>query len=198
MHEESVIEVAVGLAALLIGGAGGYAAGRGWIPWTAAGASASNGAAPADSAAVRRPAADAAAATASRDWSAAERGRPWESPRSVRDNGVESGPTAGDDKRAETERDLLIAACADLADRLRDRQQALYAALTRDLAAVGVELEAPDGKRFDADRHNAVGTAPAPEAAQDLLIAGTTGLGYRHHGVQVRVPDVIVYRWKEA
>jgi GrpE len=202
MHEVSAVELAVGLAALLIGGAGGYAAGR-WAPrgtgaagaarsgaagsgapGTAGNGAAGNGAAgtaigePADGGLASGQPPERAGAAAARDWAEAERGRPCGSP--------------------ETERDSLIAACANLADRLRDRQQALYAGLARDLAAAGVELQAPDGERFDAGLHNAVGTEPAATPAQDLLVAETTRLGYRHHGIQVRVPDVIVYRWKES
>ena len=37
MHDASAIEAAVGVAALLVGAAGGYAAGRGWIPLVDAG-----------------------------------------------------------------------------------------------------------------------------------------------------------------
>jgi hypothetical protein len=170
MHEASAMEAAVGLAALLIGGAGGYAAGRGWIPLGAG----------------RETARGVPGVTAARDWAAAEQGRPWAS--------AESVPA----DHAARERDQLIGACADLAGRLRDRQQALYSVLSRDLAAIGVELEAPDGEPFDAGRHNAVGTEPALSQEQDLLIAATTRLGYRRHEVQVRVPDVIVYRWKES
>jgi|GEM_PF-4206774 len=181
MDETGAIQAAVGLAVLLIGGAGGYAAGRGWIPLG------SGRRTPASRpAAGKTAAAGPATAAAARDWAAAERGRPW--------TPAGSGPA----EQATAERDQLIAACADLADRLRDRQQALYMALVRDLAGIGVELDAPDGACFDAGQHNAVGTEPAPGAAQDLLIAETTRLGYRHHGVQVRVPDVIVYRWKEV
>jgi hypothetical protein len=170
MHDASAIEAAVGVAALLVGAAGGYAAGRGWIPLGAG----------------RETAPGAPGAAAADDWAAAEQGRPWASD--------ESAPA----DEAARERDRLVGACADLADRLRDRQQALYTVLTRDLAAIGVELEAPDGEPFDAGRHNAVGTEPAPGKEQDLLIAQTTRLGYRHREVQVRVPDVIVYRWKES
>jgi hypothetical protein len=184
MDEASAIEVAVGLAALLIGGAGGYAAGRGWLPLGTHRKPATS------TPATSTPAAAASSTKAARDWAAAEHGRPWARAGSE----SESVP----DEQATTDRDQLIAACADLADRLRDRQQALYTVLTRDLAAIGVELHAPDGEPFDAGQHNAVGTEPAPGKAQDLLIAETTRLGYRHHGVQVRVPDVIVYRWKES
>lgn len=151
MDEASVIEVAVGLAALLIGGAGGYAAGCGWIPLGA----------------DRKTAASTSAGSVPADQAAAER-------------------------------DHLIRTCANVADRLRDRQHALYTVLARDLAVVGVELDAPDGQPFDAGQHNAVGTEPAPRREQDLLIAGTARLGCRHHGARVRVPDVIVYRWRES
>jgi hypothetical protein len=95
------------------------------------------------------------------------------------------------------ERAQLVAACADLADRLRDRQPALYAVLTRDLAGVGVRLRLADGEPFDAARHNPVGTEPTLDPAADLLVAETVRAGYLDHGSVARVPEVIVYRCRE-
>jgi hypothetical protein len=102
-----------------------------------------------------------------------------------------------DGSGATAERARLVASCADLADRLRDRQPALYAKLTRDLAAVGVTVETADGERFDAERHNPVGTEPTAEPTDDLRVATTVRVGYSDHGVVVRSPDVIVYRASE-
>jgi hypothetical protein len=100
---------------------------------------------------------------------------------------------AGDSDSA-TERAALVASCADLADRLRDRQPALYTKLSRDLAAVGVAVQLADGEPFDAGRHNAVGTERTDDPASDLRVAATVRLGYLDHGLAVRTPEVFVYR----
>lgn len=176
----------VGLAALVIGGAGGYAAGRGWGPL--------NRPRRGDGGDLAAAGADPAGSPA-QDWAHAERGRPWESAGAAQDAEVR-GTAAVD--RCERERAKLIGACADLADRLRDRQPALYAVLTRELGSIGVTMQSPDSEPFDAASHNAVGTEPATDQAQDLRVAETTRLGYLDHGAQVRVPDVIVYRWQES
>jgi len=184
---DDAVEVLVGLAALVIGGVGGYAAGRGWVP----------GSKPRDDERDDRPASTfgvgpRVAMAAAQDWGRAERGRPWESAGSVWDEQEQQ------DRRSGAERDRLVGACVDLADRLRDRQPALYAALTRDLEAIGVTVQIPDSEPFDAAAHNAVGTESATDPSQHLRVAETMRLGYLDHGVQVRVPDVIVYRWQEA
>jgi hypothetical protein len=190
---DDTIDVLVGLAALVIGGGVGFAAGRGWVPVSRS----RDEAREEEREEARalsfggRPRVSAAAA---QDWARAEQGRPWESPPFVRD---EEGEPAGD-PQSDQERDQLVGACVDLADRLRDRQPALFTALTRDLAAIGVTVQIADGEPFDAAAHNAVGTAPASDPGQHLLVAETTRLGYLDHGVQVRVPDVIVYRWQES
>jgi len=182
--------VLVGLAALVIGGVGGYAAGRGWVPLSRPRHDEQDSPPPTWSGGAPR-----AAASPTQDWARAERGRPWEPAGSAQED---DGQDAGADSRHEQERARLVGACADLADRLRDRQPALYAALTRELEAVGVTVQSPDSEAFDAASHNAVGTEPATDPGQDLRVAETTRLGYLDHGVQVRVPDVIVYRWQES
>jgi hypothetical protein len=165
---DEAIDVLVGLAALVVGGGVGFAAGRGWVPVSKR----------------RGEKSPRVAAGVEQDWARAEQGRPWES------------PPDGDGQPLQ-ERDRLVGSCVDLADRLRDRQPALYKALTRDLEAIGVTVRIADSEPFDATRHNAVGTEPASDPGQHLLVAETTRLGYLDHGVQVRVPDVIVYRWEE-
>jgi hypothetical protein len=124
------------------------------------------------------------AVAAAADWARAERGRPWNEP---------PGRSREDSQSAD-ERARLVASCADLADRLRDRQPALYTVLTRDLAAVGITVELADGELFDEGRHNPVGTEPTSDPAADLRVAATVRLGYADHGSVVRTPDVIVYR----
>jgi hypothetical protein len=99
---------------------------------------------------------------------------------------------------AQAERARLVAAYADLADRLRDHQPGLFTVVTRELQAVGVSMQLPDGELFSADRHNAVGTEKTSNPSDDLRVAATTRLGYLDHGVTVRVPDVIVFRWDGA
>jgi hypothetical protein len=99
---------------------------------------------------------------------------------------------------AQAERARLIEAYADLADRLRDHQPGLFTVVTRELQAVGVSMQLPDGELFSADRHNAVGTEKTSNPSDDLRVAATTRLGYLDHGVTIRVPDVIVFRWDGA
>jgi hypothetical protein len=105
-------------------------------------------------------------------------------------------PVAGEDLIAERAR--LVAACADLADRLRDHQPALYTVLTRNLSEVGVTMRLPDGERLDIDQHNPVGTEATTDPGQDLHVAFTIRLGYLDHGVATRTPDVTIYRYTEA
>jgi hypothetical protein len=95
---------------------------------------------------------------------------------------------------AQAERAQLVKSCADLADRLRDHQPGLFTVLSRDLQAVGVTMQLPDGEFFSTDRHNPVGIEKTTNPSEDLRVAATTRLGYLDHGVTVRVPDVIIYR----
>jgi len=104
-----------------------------------------------------------------------------------RDQSGAAGPVAA-------ERALLAEACADIADRLRDQQPALYGVLTRNLEEAGITMNSPNGEPFDARRHNPVGTEPTSDPASDLHVAATTRLGYLDHGQLIRSPDVIVYR----
>ena len=168
-----VSAILTGLAGLVVGAAGGYAA-------------------------CRRGTASARA----------HDGQPWQSAGSVpqaadfdpRQASAAAGPqkaAIAEDRGREqvrADRERLVEVCADLADRLRDRQSALYKALARDLGSVGVTVEAPDGEPFDAARHHAVGTEPTPDASRHLTIAETMRLGYTDRDTQVRPPEVIVYR----
>jgi hypothetical protein len=95
---------------------------------------------------------------------------------------------------AQAERARLVEACAELADRLRDHQPGLFTVLSRDLKAVGITMQVPDGEYFSADRHNPVGIEKTSDPDDNMRVAATTRLGYTDHGVTVRVPDVIVYR----
>ena len=95
------------------------------------------------------------------------------------------------------ERAQLVLACASLADRLRDRQPALYAVLTRDLASVGVTVRIVDGEPYDVDLYEPVGFEPTTDPAEDLRVAETVRVGVIDHGAVVRPPEVIVYRHME-
>jgi hypothetical protein len=157
---------------------------------------------------------------AAQDWAQAERGRPWSRPaREPAHPAAGMAPSAGQGASADgiapqpgvvgfraateraaadqavAERTRLVEACADLADRLRDHQPAVYAVLRKDLEGVGVTVQLADGEVFDAGRHNPVGTEPTSDPSRDLSVAATMRLGYRDHGVVVRQPDVIVYKF---
>lgn len=95
------------------------------------------------------------------------------------------------------ERAQLVLACASLADRLRDRQPALYGVLTRDLASVGVTVRVVDGEPYDVDLYEPVGFEPTADPAEDLRVAETVRVGVIDHGAVVRPPEVIVYRHME-
>jgi hypothetical protein len=144
---------------------------------------------------VGSPRPDLAAAAAA-DWARAEQGRPWHDQPERPGGGAQAAPPvpAAPPAQSVAERARLVASCADLADRLRDRQPALYTVLTRDLAAVGITVELADGELFDEGRHNPVGTEPTTDPAADLRVAATVRLGYADHGSVMRNPDVIVYR----
>ena len=136
------------------------------------------------------------AAAAAADWARAEQGRSWNEQPGWSRGGSQSAQSAQSavSTQSVAERARLVASCADLADRLRDRQPALYTVLTRDLAAVGITVELADGELFDEGRHNPVGTEPTSDPAADLRVAATVRIGYADHGSVVRNPDVIVYR----
>jgi hypothetical protein len=164
------LPIVVGIGALILG----YAAGRRAHPF---------GRKEPQRPGAGSPQPDLAAAAAA-SWAQAEQGRPWK----------DRPGQARDAARSAAERAQLVASCADLADRLRDRQPALYTVLTRDLAAIGVSVELADGELFDARRHNPVGAEPTSDPTADLRVATTVRLGYADHGSVVRSPDVIVYR----
>jgi hypothetical protein len=181
-------EILIGVAGLAVGSATGYVAAQRGLPRPGSGGNASSGQ-PAEPGPPSL--AGTFSGTAADDWAAAERGRAWETQRPVPG---ESGPQPAADPQPGKDRDRLVQVSVDLADRLRERQPALYKSLRRDLESVGVEVLAPDGERFDPQRHNAVGTEPAAEPGQHLVIAETMRLGYADRGTEVRAPDVIVYR----
>ena len=99
---------------------------------------------------------------------------------------------AGPAARLASERGALVALCIELDDMLAS--EALRERLRRGLRRVGVEAVDPIGAAFDAEAHRAVGTAPAPDPAQELVIARVERSGFRDRGDELRPADVIVYR----
>jgi len=90
------------------------------------------------------------------------------------------------------DRETLVELCIELDDLLTD--EALREKLRRGLRRVGVEAVEPAGARFDPEVHCAVGTAAAGDAADDRLIARVERAGFSDHGLEVRPPEVVVYR----
>lgn len=172
----STITILVAVVALLVGAAAGAIAAIAWLRRTSP---------PGVRSAARQAPVRSAASLPSAQFSAPQ--PPVQAPGLLR---ADTTALAS----AETERARLVAACADLADRLRDHQPGLFTVLSRDLQAIGVTMQLPDGEFFNADRHNPVGIEKTSNPSEDLRVAATTRLGYLDHGVTVRVPDVIIYR----
>ena len=95
---------------------------------------------------------------------------------------------------AAAERDAILRACLDLSDWLRDAAPTAWSRLVRDLAAIGVDVQIPDGAPFDAEAHDAVGTQAAADRAQDMTVAETVSSGFTDRGRMLRRPQVVVYR----
>lgn len=92
------------------------------------------------------------------------------------------------------ERAAMVHLCIELDDLLTN--DALRQKLRRGLRRVGVTVEVPEAVPFDADRHRAVGTAPAPDPMLVGTIASVERPGFADAGEQLRPPDVIVYTAK--
>jgi molecular chaperone GrpE len=68
--------------------------------------------------------------------------------------------------------------------------------LLRELAALGLERVGAEGEAFDPNQHEAVSSAPAPEAAADHRVAAVLQPGYRFGGMLLRPARVSVYLWQ--
>jgi hypothetical protein len=108
--------------------------------------------------------------------------------------GIDTLPEPADD----ADRDVLVQACIELSDRLRDANPALWRRLCRGLAAIGVETVVVDGQRFDPETHDAVGREPTAEPDQHLTVASTEFCGFTDRGRLLRRPEVVVYRMEET
>jgi molecular chaperone GrpE len=65
--------------------------------------------------------------------------------------------------------------------------------LRKELEAAGLERVDPAGQPFDPTLHEAVAVLPAPEAAQDHVVAATFQIGYRFKGSLIRPARVQVF-----
>lgn len=65
--------------------------------------------------------------------------------------------------------------------------------LRKELEGAGLERIDPAGQPFDPTLHEAVAVLPAPEAAQDHVVAATFQIGYRFKGSLIRPARVQVY-----
>jgi molecular chaperone GrpE (heat shock protein) len=92
----------------------------------------------------------------------------------------------------EEERLALIRACITVIDQVDSVM--LREHLEDALSDVGVEPYEPDGERFDPERHDAVGRQPTDDPELDGLVATTQRPGYRDGALDVRMPEVIVWR----
>lgn len=108
--------------------------------------------------------------------------------------GIDTLPEPADD----ADRDVLVQACIELSDRLRDANPALWRRLCRGLAAIGVETVVVDGQRFDPEAHDAVGREPTAEPDRHLTVASTEFCGFTDRGRLLRRPEVVVYRMEET
>ncbi|HIW64545.1 MAG TPA: nucleotide exchange factor GrpE [Candidatus Stackebrandtia excrementipullorum] len=91
-----------------------------------------------------------------------------------------------------SERHTLVTTCIYVRD--RSTSQALSDRLGSALTEVGVATIAPVGERFDPTRHEAGGTTPTSDPAQDGVIAVVETLGYNDRTVMLRNPIVTVYQ----
>jgi GrpE len=105
-------------------------------------------------------------------------------------------PEMPDRQRLDEERAALVELCIELDDLLTN--EAMREKLRRGLRRIGVEAVEPEGARFDPEIHRAIGTATAPEANREGIIARVERAGFRDGGVELRPPEVIVYSSERA
>lgn len=90
------------------------------------------------------------------------------------------------------ERKALVQLCLYALDRARS--PGVVERLEEGLAGVGVVALRPDGQRFDPAHHEAGGTVPTADPAQDGVVAETEVVGFADRGGLLRAPIVIVYK----
>lgn len=97
----------------------------------------------------------------------------------------------------ERDRDVLVHACIDVADRLYDKNPPVFRLLQRGLADVGVASVFPDGEVVDFELHAVVERVTTSDPALDETVAATLFPGYTERdGRTIRRPQVRIYRWE--
>ncbi|TCO64756.1 GrpE protein [Actinocrispum wychmicini] len=99
-------------------------------------------------------------------------------------------------EQALTERKALVQLCLYALDRARS--PGVVERLEQGLAGIGVSALRPDGAVFDPAHHEAGGTVPTGDAAQDGLVAETEVVGFEDRGQLLRAPIVIVYKAQQS
>jgi molecular chaperone GrpE len=98
--------------------------------------------------------------------------------------------------QALTERKQLVQMCLYALDRARS--PGVVERLEQGLDGIGVAALRPDGEKFDPAHHEAGGTVPTDDAAQDGLVAETEVVGFTDRGRLLRAPIVIVYKARQS
>jgi molecular chaperone GrpE len=99
-------------------------------------------------------------------------------------------------EQALTERRQLVQMCLYALDRARS--PGVVERLEQGLAGIGVAALRPDGEKFDPAHHEAGGTVPTDDTAQDGLVAETEVVGFADRGRLLRAPIVIVYKARQS
>jgi molecular chaperone GrpE len=99
-------------------------------------------------------------------------------------------------EQALTERRQLVQMCLYALDRARS--PGVVERLEQGLAGIGVAALRPDGEKFDPAHHEAGGTVPTDNTAQDGLVAETEVVGFTDRGRLLRAPIVIVYKARQS
>lgn len=99
-------------------------------------------------------------------------------------------------EQALTERRQLVQMCLYALDRARS--PGVVERLEQGLAGIGVAALRPDGEKFDPAHHEAGGTVPTDNAAEDGLVAETEVVGFTDRGRLLRAPIVIVYKARQS
>jgi hypothetical protein len=110
-------------------------------------------------------------------------------------------PTAPTDvqgtaQQAVLDRSALVRAVIDLRDVVQS--EAVREQLGEALERVGIAEVRVDGQPFDPHRHHAVDRTGTSDAFQHNVVAVTERPGYRDRGVELRAPEVVVYRFERS
>jgi hypothetical protein len=136
----------------------------------------------------------AAPAPSSAERRQVDRGAAIEQPPERTPNRVATTPARDEGtRRAREERAVLVDLCVELEDLLP--QPALREKVHRALAKVGVTASEPVGDIFDPEHHCSVGSMPTGDPELHDHVASVERCGFNDHGRELRIPDVIVWRY---